>query len=369
MFAFSCTQKSNNKSTGKNDTADVSKETNSVKSTPIVPKDTTVLHVSKDTIPEEQQITIQQDTSSITDKKNNDFVNINIYKRRKYETNHLNNKTVLKTFFPGKLIPGNNYHSDTSMRFPVWICNSCPPRKFEFYDGVMDKYEVTFPLSKNVTAVLSEKAFNDSGTRYKYMFFTTNYEDPGVGRYEGGFLGVARFKYYNSKWILLNFDPAIDFLGTWGSAPEPSKILKLGNNKQGILINNYYEMNVAQDDNFYPQFKYYKIYSLVNNKYKTVFFINNYTCERLFSSNPDSIGTLWDSKIIFSDNSDTNGFSNIKLITTGILIPRKCYKEALPDKSLLKLAKRNKSCKFRITRNYSFNGREYKMISKKVKIY
>lgn len=363
LFAFSCTQKSNNKSTGKNDTADVSKETNSVKSIPIVPKDTTELSVRKDTIPEKLKKAIQKDTLTLDDRANSDFVKIDIFKKRKYETNNFNPVDVLMALFPGELALGNP-HSRRGEKYSVWSCASCPPRKFIFYDGVDSKYRTKFPLWKNVTTVLDEKPIIGTGTQYKYIFFNTGGE-PGVGRFDGGFLGVARFKYSNSKWKLLNFDPAIDFLGTWGSAPKPDSILNLGNNKQGILIDGWYETFVDET----PSYTYLKLYSLVNNKFKNVLFINYYGC--ILNGYPinDTNVTLWKSRIIVNNSSITNGYKNIKVITTGELVPRKCNKKALPDKSLLRIVKQNKSCKFRITRNYSFNGMEYKMISKRVTIY
>ena len=284
-------------------------------------------------------------------------IKVDIFKLRNYSQNgSFNSDAALKFLFPG-----NYYYNETGFGSGTTIsCWRTSKGKKIMLNGGFDKEEFQFPEVLNATIVLGTLDYNQENDNYKLLFFNSN-NGEFTGRYMGGTLGAAKFKYENNNWILTLFDPAIDCLGNWSAAPMPDNIIKITAVSSAIMIGGSGEGGVT-DEEYKPVYGYLSLYSEENTKFEKVFDVGLTGCKNAFGN----FGTTWKSTINTTNTNTENGYYDILLETTGNADKRFMDIDNLPDDKIKEYAQNHSSFNFALKRKYIFENGAYLLKDKEV---
>lgn len=284
----------------------------------------------------------------IINQYNSEDIKFDIFLLRDYNPGELVNEEILKYLFPGRIYRTEyDFRKLETYEMSCWTSSATDKKDFSYINRDNPNY---FPMESNCTFLTKKIAFINSIGKYIFYFFNTNEDGESVGRFRGGYIGIAKFKSENNFYSLKLFDPAIDCIGNWNFAPNPKEILDLGNGNYGIFYE--YLGEGMQMEEYDPYYGHMRMYSEIDGKIKLIFREGLTLCKNW----EDNFGTEWYSKIKILDKCSYDNFYDIQITTDGNFDPKNFpegFEKTFPPDKI------SKAFNFKIIKTYIFNGLEY----------
>lgn len=134
---------------------------------------------------------------------------------------------ALMVLFPAPMDEGGLGYED--WKTPAyWSCTTCPKQQFLDYNNSDDSSVplIHFPFEINYTISVGELAFTYNKHNYKLACFSTAESNDGTGRFVSGVLGLALIEQKKGVNIIRDFNPAVNFQGSFTNVDPPTQVFK-----------------------------------------------------------------------------------------------------------------------------------------------
>jgi hypothetical protein len=211
---------------------------------------------------------------------------LNKLKSMDFGTDSLDGDKLLFQFFPAPMSEEDSELSDWKTS-AFWSCSSCLRHDFVSYedDEIAEKetlpYDANYTWCTNILYYQSERS-----TLRAIASFSTALMNDGTGRFTRGWLSLANFEKQKGVWKLLNFEPFVNFQGTFTQASPVDEVLIGENGKTYFLIHGG-EANGVSPEDYWPL--YQGLYVLDGESLKELFHQQAASC----SENGEAVGSNW----------------------------------------------------------------------------
>ncbi|MGV3611744.1 MAG: hypothetical protein ACO1N0_12380 [Fluviicola sp.] len=245
---------------------------------------------------------------------------LNKLKTLDFGTDSLNGEKLLFQFFPAPMNEDDPELSEWRTS-AFWSCSSCTRREMTVFENAEESERETLPFDANYTSCTSILYYqSEKGTLRAIVSFSTSQMNDGTGRFTRGLLSLANFEKQNGTWKLLNFEPFVNFQGSFTMASPVDEVLIDQNGKTYFLIHGG-EANGVSPEEYWP---IYQGLYVIDGKYLSeVLHVSAASCKE----NNDPVGSFWDTEIkILGDG--LLGL-NMETKTSGLIV--KQYSWGLPE--------------------------------------
>lgn len=178
-----------------------------------------------------------------------------------------------------------------------WACPSCEKHVFKTFDD--EPEEETLPYDRNYTVANGVYEFTtENGASRAVVCFSTSNVNDGTGRFSRGLLSAALFEKQGGHWKLLNFNPFVNFQGSFTMASAIDGIYQSKHKKMYFLIHGGQANGVSTED-YWPL--YQGLYVVDPETLETIFHLPGASCQE----NGEALGTVWESEIVDIQSSKT----------------------------------------------------------------
>lgn len=198
----------------------------------------------------------------------------------------LDGDEILFQLFPAPMQEEDPEMSDWKTS-AFWSCSSCARYDFVSYqdDEITEKetlpYDANYTWCTNILYYQSER-----GTLRAIVSFSTSQMNDGTGRFTRGLLSLANFEKQDGTWRLMNFEPFVNFQGSFTQASPVDEVLIGENGKTYFLIHGG-EANGVSAEEYWPL--YQGLYILDEESLRELFHQQAASC----SENGEAIGSNW----------------------------------------------------------------------------
>lgn len=208
-------------------------------------------------------------------------------KQLDFGTDSLNADTILFKLFPAPMDEDDPELSEWKTS-AYWKCSSCTQHEFVSYeDGEVLEKEI-LPYDGNYTWCTGILYYQSGkGTLRAIVSFSTSQMNDGTGRFTRGLLSLAHFEKQNGKWELLNFNPFVNFQGSFTLA-SPIDQAMIGENGKTYFLIHGGEANGVSAEEYWPL--YQGLYILDGETLKELFHHNGASCEE---NGGEPLGSIW----------------------------------------------------------------------------
>lgn len=246
---------------------------------------------------------------------------VNKLKALDFGSDSLDGDKILFQLFPAPMNEDDPELSEWRVS-AFWKCSSCIKRGFVSYEDTemteIDSlpYDANYTVCTNILYYQSEK-----GSLRAVASFSTSLMNDGTGRFTRGLLSLAHFEKQNGRWKLLNFEPFVNFQGTFTLASPVDEVMIGENGKTCFLIHGG-EANGVSPEEYWPV--YQGLYVIDGKSLVELLHIPGASCQE----NNDPIGSVWDTEIK-SVGSSPVGATVIHTKTSGLIV--KEYNWGVPE--------------------------------------
>lgn len=237
-----------------------------------------------------------------------------------FGTDSLDGNKLLFQLFPA---PMQQEHPELSewKTSAFWSCSSCAGHDFVSYEDDETSEKETLPYDANYTWCTNILYYqSERGTLRAIASFSTAQMNDGTGRFTRGLLSLANFEKQNGTWKLLNFEPFVNFQGSFTQASPVDEVL-IGKNGKTYFVIHGGEANGVSPEDYWPL--YQGLYVISGESLSEALYISAASCKE----NNDPIGSIWNTEI---KNLEEGLLGlNIETKTTGLIV--KEYSWGLPE--------------------------------------
>lgn len=245
---------------------------------------------------------------------------LNKLKSMDFGTDSLNGDKLLFQFFPAPMSEEDPELSDWKTA-AFWSCSSCQRREMIVFEDVEESEREMLPFDANYTWCTSILYYqSEKGTLRAIVSFSTSQMNDGTGRFTRGLLSLANFEKQKGVWKLLNFEPFVNFQGTFTQASPVDEVLINKSGKTYFLIHGG-EANGVSPEDYWPL--YQGLYVIAGESLVEVLHLSAASCQE----NNDPIGSVWNTEV--ADLGEGLSGLNIETKTTGLIV--KEYSWGLPE--------------------------------------
>lgn len=245
---------------------------------------------------------------------------LNQLKGLDFGTDSLDGDKLLFQFFPA---PMNEEDPELSewRKSAFWRCSSCLRREMIVFEDVEESERETLPFDANYTSCTNILYYqSEKGSLRAIVSFSTSQMNDGTGRFTRGLLSLANFEKQKGVWKLLNFEPFVNFQGSFTMASPVDEVVIDKNGKTYFLIHGG-EANGVSPEDYWPM--YQGLYVINGESLFEVLHISAASCKE----NNDPIGSVWNTEI--TNLGEGLLGLNIETKTTGLIV--KEYSWGLPE--------------------------------------
>ena len=258
----------------------------------------------------------QEDAFSPTDIS----FDVNKLKTLNFGTDSLDADQLLFRFFPAPMKEDDPELSEWKTT-AFWSCSSCTRREMIVFENAEESERETLPFDANYTSCTNILYYqSEKGTLRAIVSFSTSQMNDGTGRFTRGLLSLANFEKQNGIWKLLNFEPLVNFQGSFTQASAVNEVLISTSGKTYFLIHGG-EANGVSPEDYWPV--YQGLYVIEGESLYQRLHVSSASCKE----NNDPIGSVWETEI--TDIGESLLGLTITAETHGLIV--KDYSWGLPD--------------------------------------
>ncbi len=241
-------------------------------------------------------------------------------KQLDFGTDSLNGDRLLFQFFPAPMSEEDPELFDWKTA-AFWSCSSCLRREMVVFENEEESERETLPFDANYTSCTNILYYqSEKGSLRAIVSFSTSQMNDGTGRFTRGLLSLANFEKQNGIWKLLNFEPFVNFQGSFTLASPVDEVMISKTGKTYFLIHGG-EANGVSPEDYWPL--YQGLYVINGESLTEILHLQAASCEE----NTDPIGTVWDTEL--ADIGESPSGININTKTSGLFV--KEYAWGLPE--------------------------------------
>jgi hypothetical protein len=245
---------------------------------------------------------------------------LNKLKTLDFGTDSLDGVKLLFQFFPAPMNEEDPEFSEWRIS-AFWSCSSCTRREMVVFEDLEESERETLPFDANYTSWSNTLYYqSEKGTLRAIVSFSTSQMNDGTGRFTRGLLSLANFEKQNGTWKLLNFEPFVNFQGTFTQASPVDKVLINQSGKTYFLIHGG-EANGISPEDYWPI--YQGLYVIAGESLFQYLHVSAASC---IENNPP-VGSIWESEI--SEINEGLLGTEIVVKTSGLIV--KAYSWGLPE--------------------------------------
>ncbi len=211
---------------------------------------------------------------------------LNRMKTLDFGTDSLDGDKVLFQLFPAPMQEEDPELSDWKTS-AFWSCSSCSRYDFVSYEDDEITEKETLPYAANYTWCTNILYYqSEKGSLRAIVSFSTSQMNDGTGRFTRGLLSLANFEKQHGTWKLMNFEPFVNFQGSFTQASPVDEVIIGENGKIYFLIHGG-EANGVSAEEYWPL--YQGLYILDGESLKEIFHQQAASC----SENGEAVGSNW----------------------------------------------------------------------------
>lgn len=245
---------------------------------------------------------------------------LNKLKSQDFGTDSLDGNKLLFQFFPAPMQEEDPEWSEWKTS-AFWSCSSCFRREMIVFENAEESEKETLPFDANYTWCSNILYYqSEKGTLRAIVSFSTSQMNDGTGRFTRGLLSLANFEKQKGTWKLLNFQPFVNFQGSFTQASPVDEVVINKKGETFFLIHGG-EANGVSPEDYWPI--YQGLYVIRGESLFEVLHLSAASCQE----NNDPIGSVWNT--VVTDLSEGLLGLNIEVKTTGLIV--KEYSWGLPE--------------------------------------
>jgi hypothetical protein len=169
----------------------------------------------------------------------------------------LDTMRILQLCFKGQYHKSEDHHNDYISWSGAGFKKIMIP-----WTTAMDEFDsirIEFPYKTNHTEIIGSLRYSVRDTQHCAVFLSTDYQDEyrGLGRTNGGVLGVVDFMRIHKRWKLRSLTPGVVLEGTFSKAHEPQEVVVTPQNQVFFLLKGGNANAAGHWYNFYDQHIFY----------------------------------------------------------------------------------------------------------------
>ncbi len=245
---------------------------------------------------------------------------LNKLKELDFGTDSLNGDRLLFQLFPAPMNEDDPELSDWKTS-AFWRCSSCIRREMVVFEDVEESERETLPFDANYTSFTNILYYqSEKGSLRAVASFSTSQMNDGTGRFTRGLLSLANFEKQNGSWKLLNFEPFVNFQGSFTLASPVDEVKISDTGKTYFLIHGG-EANGVSPEEYWPI--YQGLYVIKGDNLFEYLHVSAASCKE----NNDPVGSIWETEI--TEIGESLLGLNITTKTSGLIVKK--YSWGLPE--------------------------------------